>query len=228
MQIKIQSMPITKVLLCVVALLILANVAGIICTFVFGRPQVFGLVPMFDLNTEANVPTFFAALLHLTSSVLLLLMSVSYSNAGDQRARYWRLLALLFCFTAFDEAARIHELSMAPMRGALDLNGLLYFSWVVPAVVILAALGIYFSKFFMSLPKTLLKRMMMAAAIFIGGALIIELPEGMWYEMHGKENIVYALMTTLEESMELFGLVTFINALLLHLHERKYSLKLDF
>jgi len=217
-----------KAMLYAIFFLIGADILGVISTFVFEHPQVFGFVPMFNLNTEANVPTFFAALLHLTASLLLACIASSYQSAKDARARYWKLLSVWFIFTAFDESARIHELSMAPVRDSMNLGGLLYFSWVIPASIALLALGLFFAKFLLSLPRDLLKNMMLSACVFIGGALLVELPEGMWYELHGKDNLIYAMMTTVEESMELFGLAIFIRTLSKHLNERKFIAKVTF
>ena len=37
---------------------------------------------------------------------------------------------------------------------------------------------------------------------------------GHYYELHGRENLSYSMITTLEESLEMLGLILFIRALL--------------
>ena len=62
-RIFINPVRVTIFLLSVAILLIVTHVVGLIFRFEFGHESVFGLVPLFDLNVEANVPTYFSSLL---------------------------------------------------------------------------------------------------------------------------------------------------------------------
>ena len=42
----------------------------------------------------------------------------------------------------------------------------------------------------------------------------MELPGAYYSELYGRENLTYSLITTLEESLEMLGLILFIRALL--------------
>ena len=59
--------------------------------------------------------------------------------------------------------------------------------------------------------------MIISAVIFISGALGFELIGGFWYELRGDENIIYAILTTCEESLEMFGVQVFIYALMFYI-----------
>jgi hypothetical protein len=54
----------------------------------------------------------------------------------------------------------------------------------------------------------------MAATIYIGGAIGVELIGSSHAELHGYENWMYSMIATLEESLEMAGLIVFIWALL--------------
>jgi hypothetical protein len=54
----------------------------------------------------------------------------------------------------------------------------------------------------------------MAASIYLGGAIGIELIGSSHAELHGYENWAYSMIATLEESLEMTGLIVFIWALL--------------
>ena len=54
-----------RLLAVIAAVLILASVASQVFKVLTGRDHVYGLVPLFNLNEEGNVPTFFS------SSILL-------------------------------------------------------------------------------------------------------------------------------------------------------------
>ena len=53
-----------------------------------------------------------------------------------------------------------------------------------------------------------------SGAIFTSGAIGFELIGGYHAEIHGRENIAYALITTGEELLEMFGVALFIYGLL--------------
>ncbi len=59
--------------LCAIALLVLvAHVIALIMTHVYGHDVVYGLVPLFDIALEQNVPTYFSTLLLLFNGTLFL------------------------------------------------------------------------------------------------------------------------------------------------------------
>jgi len=62
---------ISTALIFITFMLLLANILGLISTFYFDRPYAFGLVPLFDLNQENNIPTFYSAIAILFCSILL-------------------------------------------------------------------------------------------------------------------------------------------------------------
>jgi hypothetical protein len=55
---------------------------------------------------------------------------------------------------------------------------------------------------------------MIAAALYIGGAVGLELVGGRYAEMHGLKNLTYSMIATAEETLEMAGVIVFIYALL--------------
>ena len=60
----------------------------------------------------------------------------------------------------------------------------------------------------------------MAATLYIGGAIGVELIGGRFAELHGKRNLTYHLLTTVEESLEMGGVILFIWALLVFIADK--------
>ncbi len=218
-QVQINRTTITYTLVRIAICLILVHIAGLIFKYGFGHPTVFGLVHLFDLNEEGNVPTYFATLLHCTSALLLFLISINHKKADDECWVKWRILSMVFIYISVDEAAHIHELTIIPLITILGTSGLLLFAWVIPAFIIMLLFTVYFWTFFLQLPKNTRKLFFLAAAIFVGGAMGFELLEGYWVELHGTDNLIFSTFTTTEESMEMFGVIIFIYALLGYLSE---------
>jgi hypothetical protein len=172
------------------------------------------LVEFTSLSWEENLPTWAASGLLLGCSLLLWLCGRVDTLQGGQWRRYWYLLALLFAYISMDEIAQIHE----HWSHFVDAGGgLLYFSWVIPAAIIVLVLALILRRFLLQLPQMTRRRFVVAAVLYVGGALLMELPLGYWADHHDTENLVYGLIDWVEETLELAGTCVFLYALLLHL-----------
>jgi len=161
-----------------------------------------------SLSYEGNLPTWF-------SSSLLLACAVAAGAIAALRPpmhRQWWFIALLAGWMSLDEAAEMHE----HLGGHIGTNGLLYYDWVIPAAVIVVALVIAFVPFIRALATTTRRRLVIAGAVYVGGALVMELPLGWWTEQHGTDGFGYALIDWIEETMEMVGAVLALSALLAH------------
>ncbi len=118
----------------------------------------------------------------------------------------WAVLAFWFLGVAYDEAFRVHELLIVPFRQLLGNSnlGIFYFAWVIPGFALILALALFFLKFLLRLPARTRTKFILAAALYVGGS---------YAEVHGLENLTYNLIATVEESLELSGLILFIYAL---------------
>ena len=101
---------VTRIFLLAVAAL--AVVAGLLVYLRFEHDvaYAYGLVPLFDLSREANVPTWLSSALLLLCSVALTVVGIRLRAAGVAGARWWLVLATVFCLASLDETANLHEL----------------------------------------------------------------------------------------------------------------------
>ncbi|MDX5421818.1 MAG: hypothetical protein LPK14_06165 [Hymenobacteraceae bacterium] len=186
------------------------------------------VVRMFDFNAERNVPTYFNTLVLFFSSLILLYISKrkkSFDRSGYYKQ--WFYLGCIFAFLALDELFMIHEAIGTPfsnfLRSALQREqlGVLYYAWVVPYLMIVLFLGIYFMKFVVALPKKTAISFIVAGGFFVGGAIGMEMVEGYTADLVGEENvygnIYFKLFVAIEETFEMFGIIYFISALLEYL-----------
>ncbi len=77
-----------------------------------------------------------------------------------------------------DEGTTIHETVGYALRDLLGTSGVLFFAWVIPATVILAIFATIYLKFLVHLPGRIRLLVVIAGALFVGGALGIELLRG--------------------------------------------------
>lgn len=200
------------------AFLIFANSAALLADYLTGHTSVLihKLVSFFYVELELNAPAFFSTLLLLLAFLLLSVISVSKKKLRAGFRFEWSVLALGFLFMAFDETASIHERLIEPMRliiGEQNL-GVLYFAWVVPAIALVVCLAIFFLRFLLNLTTRTRNYFLLAAAMYLGGAVGLEMLEGWYSEINGRENFIYIAMTTFEETLEMTGTIVFIWALL--------------
>lgn len=172
-----------------------------------------GVVPLFSLSYEQNVPTWYSASLLLGCSLLLAIAAAGARKARLGFVSHWYGLAAAFLYISLDEFVQLHE----GAGGGLKLGGVLHFSWVVPASVVVAGLGVLYLRFLAHLPRTTRVRFVVAGAIYVTGALGMELPLGYWTERAGSDNVIYAAIDFVEESLEMVGMNLFLLALIDHL-----------
>jgi hypothetical protein len=178
-------------------------------------------VSLFSLSYEGNIPTWFSSALLLSCALLLAVIASGTRRGGGPYVRHWWVLTGAFVYISLDETSSIHE-------GAnwLDLSGVLYFSWVVPASVAVALLGLYFLRFLVHLPRRARLQFIISGAIYVGGALVMELPLGFWTEREGSHNLVYGLIDLVEETMEMVGAGLFLLSLVEYAGARGYGFRL--
>ncbi|MGB3585591.1 MAG: hypothetical protein WBA23_03570, partial [Tunicatimonas sp.] len=123
----------------------------------------------------------------------------------------------------------IHEMLNLPLREFLGTNWLYYIAWIIPGALITLGLGIYFLKFLIKLPPETRKQFIIAGSVFVGGALGVELLGGSYAFYYTQDSFSYTMIATLEEFMEMTGIILFIRALLLYLlnHTPNLSIRLE-
>ena len=168
------------------------------------------LVGLLSLSYEGNLPTWYSSALLLGCAVTLAFIAVA-APAPD--ARYWSLLAAVFGYLSIDEAVGLHEQLNAIVP---PLGGPFYFGWILPASVAVLLLGLLYLRFLRALPAETRRRFIVAGVLYVGGALVMEVPLGLWTEAHGDADLGYALIDFAEETLEMTGATLFLLALLRH------------
>ena len=175
-----------------------AGLAAELGDFLLGAPP--KLVELFSLSYEVNVPTWYASALLLLCAERLLRLAPT-----ETHPRLFGVLGVTFAAMSLDEAIEIHE----HLGGLVEGHGVLYFSWVVPAGIFVLVYGASMWPLLRDLDPATRRRFVISGAVYVGGALLMELPLGWWTEQHGDQNLVYGLLDFVEESMELVGATLF-------------------
>jgi hypothetical protein len=174
------------------------------------------MVRQLTLAEEANVPTWYSSLLLISCALSLAIITFRLPRGEANYRRHWLILALIFTYMSMDETAVIHEMTIRPLRYGFDLSGALYYSWVIPAGVLMAIFLLSYLGFLRHLPASSRNRFILAGLVYVGGAFGTEFFIGYWWTTVG-DGFTSGLLNILQESMEICGASLFLSALLRHL-----------
>jgi hypothetical protein len=229
-QISLNPSSIARVLGAVAFLLVLASIGGQVMAHLTRHAQVYALARLFYVDAERNIPSDFSTLLLLFAALLLAVITVLKRQQTDSPVSYWAILSFGFLCMAADEAWSFHERLIKPVRRLLgdDNLGVFYFAWVIPGIALVLVLALFFLRFLLRLPAKTRRTFLMAATLYIGGAIGVELIGGRFAELHGTRNLTYSMMVSVEESLEMAGAITFIWALLVYIADNYKEVRFRF
>ena len=218
---------ICKLLLAIAIILIVTSILTQTGTFFLNQYSEAGYSGrLFDLNEESNIPTFYSAFNLAICSILLAFIAYKKQKINSRYTNHWKFLSVFFFLLSVDEIAMIHEL-LSVLRKPLNASGFFYFTWVIPAGLFLIIFTVIFSSFIKSLPKKVRNLFILSGIIYVGGAIGIEMISAYHAELHGENNLIYKMITTVEESLEMMGILVFIYSLLFYLQNYLGSINLS-
>lgn len=172
-----------------------------------------GLSDFFFLDREMNAPTFFCAGLFVINSVLFFEIW-KRRHVRLRSTTVWLILSLLFFFLAIDELLALHEELVVPVRSMFGLSGVFYFAWIVPYGIAVAMLSLFVIPTIWRIDRKVRFWLILSAVTFFTGTIVFEMLEGWYIELTDNlRDRLYFLFMTLEESLEMLGLVMLTYAL---------------
>ena len=223
--VEISTRNLIRLLLITIAFIVLMSLIGLVFKFGYDHDNVYGFVPKFDLEAEANIPAWYSSTALFVAALLLWFIGSEARAAGD-KILHWRILAITFLAMSIDESAAIHEQASRPLVSLLQVSGMLHFAWIIPGSIFVVVFALIFIPFLRQLPRRTMILFVAAGALFVGGAIGVEAlggnyigyiadadPASFRADEH-PEDLIYSLFYTVEEIMEMLGVVLFIYALL--------------
>lgn len=214
--------PVTSFLWKVIGFLALAGLVSAFCLHIAKKPSMLGLVPLFDLNEEFNIPSFYAGFAIGFSAFLLRAIYVQEKKDKAKGAPYWKALFFVFLFLGLDEIFIIHEKfsRVEPyLRDVIHIHNANRY-WVIPYGVFALMAGAYFLPFYLWLPKATRLRFAVAGAVYVVAALGLEIFSSMVASFVDLSYLAIDLFEAVEEIAEMLGIALFIRALLFYLLEK--------
>ncbi len=170
--------------------------------------------PVFYFDKEGNLPSFFSTFILLLSAFLLAVVAAIKRKEKDYFARHWAGLAIIFLCMAVDEAAGIHELLLA----RFSAEGTAHIFWGMAGGVLVLVFAVVYYQFYRSLNVAARRGFFIAGACFLLGALGLEmLGASLLSQGHSDRDLVFMIVMTAEEVLEMGSIIYLISTLLHYL-----------
>jgi hypothetical protein len=195
------------------------HIGVLIVYYSINDPDVFDFVDMVDFDVEGNLPTLYSAMAIFLASLLLAAIWRLRKKQGDRDHKYWLGLLIIFVFLGLDEGVAIHEHvgDFFESLKILPAEGFLYFAWVIPYGALLLLFTALYLRFLWRLPKATRWGLILAGVIFLAGAVGVEVISAEEADKHGTSTLRYSVLYTIEELLEMAGIIFFIGVLVHYL-----------
>ena len=255
LNVHVHAWLITRTLLLALGVALLCHLIGVYEHFGPHRRSEAWVV-LFDMDLEANLPTFFNAFLFFLCAGLAVLKAAG--REGRLR-RGWFIVAGVLAFLGVDEGTQIHEKFMLVTLRLMNHGsvsgrdfGWLYYAWVIPYVLAFSALGILLLRWFLALSAQLRRGLLLCGLLYVFGAVFLEMYSGKVAEKlsaatadpdlmacipcetygasvcHIYADLTYVVVYTLEEVCEMLALILCADLILRSLEKRHTSILLRF
>lgn len=197
-------------------IVILAHGMAMVAKYALGYDMLYGLVPLFDLYEEHNVPTYFSSLNLLLTAGLLYLVAYQKRIDQDRQRTAWLVLCFGFLFMSIDEFADLRIVLSTAVKAVLRneryVESIPFFSvaWTIPVTLIVIGLAFYFIPFVRSLKRIYAMNFAAAGAVFVFAAIVLETLGGHQSILtQGVRDLKFMMLVTLEETLEICSILYF-------------------
>ncbi|WP_456596463.1 hypothetical protein [Blastococcus sp. SYSU DS0552] len=175
-----------------------------------------GLLRIFSVDQEANLASWLSATILLLSALVVWGIAVDRRTAEDRWWRHWAFLAVAFAYLSADEAARLHESAEVVVDSLIDARGIFSFGWILVAAPVVVAFALAYLGFLRALPTSIGRLVVIAAVLYVGGAMGVEAIGGLAYDLNGgqKGSLAFVVASSIEESLEMAGAIVFLAAMI--------------
>ena len=244
MVIAIYAKTIVRAIIIAVLFITLASLAARFALYMWGEEKFLQPLRILDVGEERSIPTWFNSILLLLCSILLAVVTVAKKQRNDQYSSHWGVLSIILLLLSLDEVASLHEATGQQLERLLDSftgfkpSGAISFFWVVPGAIFVFIVLLAYLRFLAHLPQTTRRLFLFAGALFVLGALGIEMLTAQVVSSSGGisnwiassfggmvdrgsasaiPTILKGLQTSIEEMFEMLGLTAFVYALLAYI-----------
>jgi hypothetical protein len=226
---------VARFLAAAIVFLVTMHVCVYIVKFAVGHDHLMGLTPLFDLDRENNLPTWYSGTVFIATAAALGVIAAAKHQAGDRFAVHWTVLTVIFMYLSFDELTRMHERwgtalpdSFKAFRQQAVLGGVFGRLWTLPAWVLAIVVGVSYFRFLLHLPHRTRTLFLVSGTAFLSGAFGMEMIDASYLAAGGQDPRLRFVFVTLEEGLEMASIALFLCAVIRYGSKRVGRVQLAF
>lgn len=164
------------------------------------------------MEGESNPSTWFS----VTALVLTSAIAGVCAVIDRDHSRFWSICGLVVLAMSFDDAAMVHERVGGNLSAALDRESELAYLWVVPWLVAAAAVTVVLWRSRPRLPRRTHRGLLLGGTMIVVAATLLELVASTGLQQYGDGETPKLLLFTLEENLEVIGVLVLARAMWQH------------
>jgi hypothetical protein len=188
-----------------------------ITTLVGGIAIPDGISRLVDLDQEESIGNWYSTMLLMLGAIFGFVIAFAHRISGKPYMIHWLGLGAAFMWLSLDEAIGIHEGTIEPVRNALGTSGVLYYAWIIPAFVCVAAFGLLYLRFLGRLPGMFALLLIISGAVYVGSAGGLEMAEAPAMIRFGPDSFDARALPLFQEALEMVGAALYAFTLCLYM-----------
>lgn len=171
---------------------------------------------IFSVQGEGTIPAWFSGVMLWSAGLgAMVLAAIEPRRTGINRTLGWGILGAAFFYLSADEILGLHENLNATTEELLGVPKAATSPWIIFGVIFVVVIGLLSVPLLRSLNRTTSFTIILAGAVFVTGAIGVEcVGETIHRSINNREGSkVYTLLFTLEEFLEMLGVVIFLHAI---------------
>ncbi len=218
MRLSVSARAVANGLAVLIVIISLVSFGGqVVSEFVITENEyVDAMTHLVDVNAEASIPTWYAAITLMACSVMLGVIAIGARLHLRPYPGQWALLSIGFALLSIEEIIGIHSQATRVLRSMVSITEGPGYVLALGAIglVGLAVLGLVFGRFFMHLPARWRSRFAIGGVVYIMGVFGSDAIGDYLRTAFGPASFLYIVVLTVEEALEMIGVLIFIVALL--------------
>jgi hypothetical protein len=177
-----------------------------------------GSIAALDVGDEVSLGTWYESALFLFAALALFFAGRHEAPSGNIFG--WNSLSGVMVLLSIDEAVSVHERFGGVVEKVVDGSGYLHYIWVVPGLIFTAVVLLGHLRWLRSLRPGTRNGMVLGGALFVLGAVGLEIAAGPLAETD-EDTLTLVTLIGIEEFLEMAGLSVFIVTVLRHIRGRQ-------
>jgi hypothetical protein len=203
----------STILLSTTGILVLAHISMYLIRKLTAHREIWELKKYYELTFENNFPAIFSTILLLIASYYIGIIAINKAKSRDRSSVYWIGLFVVFFFLAVDEYWGFHESFDRYIRENITSDHPFAHNWIYSGIILVLLFAVAFWRFFWRLPPKTRMGILLSALLYVGGALGFEIIGSIFIPSQEPPEVLFLMITTVEETLEMVGMIVFIHVL---------------